>query len=220
MTEIPKNPRKYVTHAESWLQNYISSTRIVTVVYSIVLTIVAGLMWLFLAMSWLMEAFRHQMFFMYIAAAIFTLIVAYPDSGVARHFRAYGHPYKLPTKPDALPRLSTEDRMIAEGAIHRNPAMLVFYVLFTPVMIFGTIWTSFREWWSMGRIDIEPAAEVLSAIVARDGAWQVIELVTTFGEPTVEDAFEALQHVKPVVWLPDPNRVSLGPGTIEEIRSR
>lgn len=68
-------------------------------------------------------------------------------------------------------------------------------------------------------INEEAVASILAAISERNGAWTFDELFERFGDDTTSGALTDLRDLEPVVWLADPDRVSLTSAAIESIRS-
>ncbi|MCZ7605255.1 MAG: hypothetical protein M5U25_04130 [Planctomycetota bacterium] len=94
----------------------------------------------------------------------------------------------------------------------------VITLVTAPISLSAEAWLLLRKRARLGEVCEEEVACVLAAIVERDGAIDVNELFERFGDGPASDALLQMHDLSPVIWLHDPERVSLTTEAREAIR--
>lgn len=95
----------------------------------------------------------------------------------------------------------------------------VITLVTAPISLSTEAWLLMRKRTRLGEVSDENVARVLAAIVERDGAIDVNELFQRFGDGPTSDALLQMHDLSPVIWLHDPERVSLTTEAREAIRA-
>lgn len=95
----------------------------------------------------------------------------------------------------------------------------VITLVTAPISLSAEAWLLMRKRTRLGEVSDENVARVLAAIVERDGAIDVNELFQRFGDGPTSDALLQMHDLSPVIWLHDPERVSLTTEAREAIRA-
>jgi hypothetical protein len=91
--------------------------------------------------------------------------------------------------------------------------------LTAPVHLPVEAWRAMKRRRKLSRLNEDAVGSILAAITERNGAYTFDELFERFGDDTTSAALTDLRDLEPVVWLADPDRVSLSSAAIEAIRS-
>lgn len=94
----------------------------------------------------------------------------------------------------------------------------VITLVTAPISLSAEAWLLLRKRARLGEVCEEEVACVLAAIVERDGAIDVNELFERFGDGPASDALLQMHDLSPIIWLHDPERVSLTTDAREAIR--
>lgn len=94
----------------------------------------------------------------------------------------------------------------------------VITLVTSPISLTAEAWLLMQQRARLGEIYEEEVARVLAAIVERDGAIDFNELFERFGDGFASDALLQMHDLSPVIWLRDPERVSLTTAAREAIR--
>lgn len=94
----------------------------------------------------------------------------------------------------------------------------VITLVTAPISLSAEAWLLMRKRTRLGEVSDEDVARVLAAIVERDGAIELNELFDRLGDESTSDALLQMHDLSPVIWLHDPERVSLTTAAREAIR--
>lgn len=197
----------YIDDARMWLADYVDKTRQENKVF-IAINLCVAIASLLVA-YWFMGFFGTLSF-------VVILVVAYLVMGGFKITRPAINAQSIQPR---LLGVSRYQRLAWWGPeqIRRELEVLVG-LLMAPVHLTTEAVRLHRTRKALLDMDEESVAHVLALICERDGAWRVDELVERLGAPSVDSALAGLLDIEPVIWLADPNRISLAPSAIRAIR--
>ncbi|MEE9312351.1 MAG: hypothetical protein V3V10_08065, partial [Planctomycetota bacterium] len=100
----------------------------------------------------------------------------------------------------------------------RREMAFVIAMLSAPISLPTEAWKMHKRRNRLAELDTTPAAMVLALITERDAAYLVEELNEAMGEEQATQALGDLTDINPVVWLTDPDRVSVTDTVQNKIR--
>ncbi|MBZ0136273.1 MAG: hypothetical protein K8I27_07870 [Planctomycetes bacterium] len=100
----------------------------------------------------------------------------------------------------------------------RREMAFILAALTAPIHLPVEVWRTMRRSRRLAELEEEPVSLVLAAITERNGAWTFDELFERFGDETTSTALVAMHDLEPVIWLNEPERVTLTDAARQAIR--
>lgn len=152
------------------------------------------------------------------ALALILMLVAYVICGGFRAEEPVINAQTICPRQNDVARSQLRLSWLGPEQIRREIAYVIA-ALTAPIHLLVEAWRLLQKRTRLCDIYEEEVARVLAAIVERDGAIDVNELFQRFGDGPASDALLQMHDLSPVIWLHDPERVSLTTEARESIRA-
>lgn len=200
----------YIDDARRWVRDYVQENKRVEIIAA-VLFVVGTLVIVIPILAWLIIAAQYSWLSL-------GFIVAY--TGVQIAFGKYTFGKVGYQERPTVETVFDKDRHgghwtnVNSGDENVNGFGVLMLPITTPIAAMKCL-HRYRE---LKAVDVDVTAKVLAVIAQRQKSVEVEELVLEYGIEEMDLAVDGLLDIEPVIWLAEPNRISLAPSAIRAIR--